>query len=331
MKYDGRALGQDLTLAIEDEGLRIGSRFLDYADVAALSPVNHRVIIDTLSGEQIEISMLGFSFDGFWEELMDRFGKRSLEALFVDEELIMLVEGEYQLPAENGDQMRVETEGLSGGGDERRLSGERGRAKIALYPDAVCILPQTCRAARIPLCFADDIWRDGFQLHLKIRSGEEYVVGKMGYDTESFVERTLLAAETVKKQRRAALEQVPVNIGFTEKGLFRTKRTDQYWNAALSPGLCALEFFAGEDAATYLYRFTEPQDDFRVMAEEAMEAIGTHREIIYLTDEQLKEKPLYRMAADRMKAVRFLRARSAGRIIHNSSHDDKMKEFLNGK
>ena len=95
MKYEGRALGSDLTLAIEDEGIKIGSRYLDYSEVWSISPVSHRVLIDTMSGEQIEISMLGYSFDGFWEELLDRFGKRSLEALFVDEELIMLVEGEY--------------------------------------------------------------------------------------------------------------------------------------------------------------------------------------------------------------------------------------------
>ena len=327
MKYEGRALGSDLTLAIGDEGIKIGSRYLDYSEVWSISPVSHRVLIDTMSGEQIEISMLGYSFDGFWEELLDRFGKRSLEALFVDEELIMLVEGEYQLPAESGDQMRVATESLSGG-EQRRLSGERGRARIALYPDSVCILPQTCRAVRIPLCFADSIWQEGYQLHITMRSGEEYVVGKMGYDTEAFVERTVNATDTVKKQRAKTLEQIPLSDGFSAKGLFRTEKSDQYWNAALGNGICALELFTGEDAATYLYRFSEPTEQFCIMLEEALEAMGTHREIVYLTEEQLQDKPLYRMAVDRMKAVRFLRGRSAGRIIHNSAHDQKLKEFL---
>ena len=175
MKYEGRALGSDLTLAIEDEGIKIGSRYLDYSEVWSISPVSHRVLIDTMSGEQIEISMLGYSFDGFWEELLDRFGKRSLEALFVDEELIMLVEGEYQLPAESGDQMRVATESLSGG-EQRRLSGERGRARIALYSDSVCILPQTCGAVRIPLCFAREIKLYGYVLTITMFSGAEYTV-----------------------------------------------------------------------------------------------------------------------------------------------------------
>ena len=161
-----------------------------------------------------------------------------------------------------------------------------------------------------------------------MRSGEEYVVGKMGYDTEAFVERTVDATDTVKKHRAKTLEQIPLSDGFSAKGLFRTEKSDQYWNAALGNGVCALELFTGEDAATYLYRFSEPTEQFCIMLEEALEAMGTHREIVYLTEEQLQDKPLYRMAVDRMKAVRFLRGRSAGRIIHNSAHDQKLKEFL---
>ncbi len=464
MKYDGRAFGRDLTLSIEDEGIRIGDRFLDYADVGSMSPVNHRVIIDTIPGEQIEISMLGFSFDGFWEELTDRFGKRSIKALFVEEEQIMLVDGEYQLPAEEGDQIQVTAEasryaaygepgqgqprtvevqrygaygepgqgqfgtatveeqryaaygepgqgqpgmdgagiaGLNDGG-KHHIAGGRGRAKIALYTDSVCILPETRRAVRIPLCFADEIRRDGFQMHIRIRSGEEFVVGKMGYDTEAFYERMLNAEDTVKKMRREAIEKVPdtfsetlakasgngsnddlgntfdnapddtsgnatddaggsclssdsgnaypeyaseagkdvtevsaAECGMTasddlrtEKGIFRTENPEQYWNAVIGKGVAALELFTGDDAATYLYRFSESEEEFRIMLEEALEAMATHREIIYLSEEELAGKPLYRMARDRMKAVRYLRARSAGRIIHNAAHGRKLAEFL---
>lgn len=58
--------------------------------------------------------------------------------------------------------------------------------------------------------------------------------------------------------------------------------------------------------------------------------MGVHREIIYLSDEQLEEKPLYRMSVARSEAVRFLRERSCGRLIHNESHSKRLQDFLNG-
>ncbi|MBR3003682.1 MAG: hypothetical protein IKH67_01275 [Lachnospiraceae bacterium] len=304
MNYTGRALGNDTQLSVESEGLRIGQRFIDYADFVSLKPINHRVIIELISGETVEISMLGFSYDGFWEEIMDCYGRRSLESLFVDEQQIMLCEGEYSMP------------------------GEAGRGWIALYPDAVCILPQTKNAVRIPLCYAARIWLDGYFLHILMRSGIEYIVGKMGYDTKPFAERAMAACDQTKKQRTSALKQILLNEPFTCKGLFRTRQPEQYWNAEFGRGVCAVELFTGDDAATYLYKFDEPQEVFLAQLEEAMEAAGTHREVIYLSDEQLADKPLYRMSVDRAPCVRFLRARSDGRLIHSANHAARLSEYL---
>ncbi len=304
MRYRGCARGRDAELSLEREGLRIGSEFLDFADVVSLRPVNHRVLIETRGGESVEISMLGFSYDGFWEELSDLYGKRSEEALFIEETQIMRCEGEYTLPDESG------------------------RGRIALYPDAVCILPTSCRALRIPLCYTEEIRLDGYQLTFTMRGGRSYAVGKMGYDTHPFAERAAQAADLVKKARRAALGKLPLQKPFTEKGLFRTKQPELYWNAAFGKGVCALEFFTEEDAATYLYRFDEPQELFLEQLREATEAMGVHREIIYLSEEQIREKPLCRMAVERSEAVRFLRARSSGRLIHSALHAQKLADFL---
>ena len=304
MKYRASVFGKDAELSVEREGLRLGSRFLDYAEVAALRPINHRVLIDTLTGEQLEISMLGFSFDGFWEELTKCFGKRSLEALFVEESQIMRCEGEFALP------------------------GESGRGVIALYPDAVCVLPQSCGTLRIPLCYTQDIRLDGYTLCIVMRSGQQYHVGKMGYDTKPFAERTMRAADLTKKKRAEALKRVPTAEPFSEKGLFRTEQPEQYWNAAFGRDVCALEFFTGEDAATYLYRFSESRELFLAELEEALEAVGTHRELIYLSADQVAEKPLYRMAIKRSEAVGFLRARSDGRLIHSANHAQRLAEYL---
>lgn len=304
MKYNGHVFGTDTEFSIDKEGLSMGEYFLDYSEVVMLKPVNHRVVITTISGKTIDISMLGYSYDGFWEELMECFGRRSLEALFVDEEQIMLCEGEYTVLQESG------------------------RGKIALYPDAVCVLPQTHNAIRIPLCFTDRVWLDGYMIHIAMQTGEEYLIGKMGYDTKPFTERMEKAADTVKKLRAQALSKTIVNAPFVEKGLFRLKHPEQYWNAAFGIGVCAVELYTGEDAATYLYRFKEDKEVFLSQLERAMEAVGTHREIIYMTDEQLRENPLYLMSVHRTSAVRFLRDRSDGRLIHGKNHLERLNEYL---
>ncbi len=59
-----------------------------------------------------------------------------------------------------------------------------------------------------------------------------------------------------------------------------------------------------------------------------MEAMGSYRKIIAMEEEQLKKKPLYRMAVDRAASVRFLRAFSAGRLIHTQNWQKKMEDFL---
>ena len=304
MKYRASVGGIDAELSVEREGLRLGSRFLDYADVAALRPINHRVMIDTLSGEAIEISMLGFSYDGFWEELTRAFGARSLESLFVEEAQIMLCEGEYVMP------------------------GDNGRGNIALYPDCVCILPNNRFAVRIPLCFTQDISLNGYAITITMLSGISYTVSKMGYDTKPFAERLMNVAAATKQTREKLLAKAPLTEPFTQKGLFRTKQTEHYWNAAFSSNGCALEFFTDEDTATYLYRFTEAPELFLLKLREATEAMGIHREIIYLPEEKIAENSLYRMAVARSEAVRFLRSKVDGRLIHSANHAERLKEYI---
>ena len=304
MKYSGRAFEQDLELSVEREGLRIGKRFLDFAVFQKIRPINHRVYVDLLGGETVEISMLGFSYDGFLEELCDCYSKRGMEALFVEEQPVMRCEGEY------------------------RLADEQGRGIIVLLSDAVCILPMTSRAVRIPLCFTREIRLEGYLLHFEMQSSAVYTVGRMGYDTMPFAERAQKAAQVTKKQREKALANIMTQEPFDHKGLFRTGQPELYWLAATAEGRCAIELYTGDDSATYLYRFSESKEQFLQAVNEAMEAMGTNREIIYLTDEQLGEKPLYRMSVARSEAVRFLRARSAGRLIHNATHEQRLRDFL---
>ena len=307
MKYSGSVCGSQTEIAIEREGIRLGDSFLNYADFKTIRPINHRVYVDTLDGEETEISMLGFSYDGFLEELCGSFSDRSIEALFADEKPIMRCEGEYILP------------------------DSQGRGTVILLPDAVCVAPPTDRAIRIPLCFTSEIAVEGYLLRITMRSGERYTVGRMGYDTMPFAERTQKCADLTKKKRAQAVSRLKITPPYTHCGLFRTEQPELYWLAAVKDGRCAIELFTGDDSATYLYSFSEPEKLFMENVEAATEAMGVNREIIYLSEQQLQEKPLYRMSVARSEAVRFLRSKSCGRLIHNASHSQRLSDFLNGK
>ena len=304
MKYSGCAFGHGTELSIEKEGLRIGKSFLDYADFMKIRPISHRVFIDTLSGDTVEVSMLGFSYDGFLDELTRGFCDRSMEALFAEEQTIMRCEGEYMLPS------------------------EQGRGTVILLSDAICILPMTAHAVRIPLCFTSELRLEGYVLHITMLSGVRYAVARMGYETIPFAERAQQAVALTKKKRSQAISALKPTLPYTRCGLFRTEQPQLYWTAALGQGCCAIELFTGDDAATYLYRFTEPTEVFLRNLDEAMEAVGVHREIVFLDGDKLSEKPLYRMAVARSEAVRYLRSRSAGRLIHNGTHEQRLEEFL---
>ena len=204
---------------------------------------------------------------------------------------------------------------------------ERGRCKVQLYTDSVCILPQTSHAVRIPLCYATEIVPEGYRIDLRMRTGESYSIGKMGYDTKPFADRCLDAWKKTVKTRSQMISALRTEEPFLHPGLFRTVQAEEYWAAAFGSGVCAVELYTNDQAATYLYRFPD-KEQFVFYLEEAMEAVGSHREIIFLPEDQLNRNALYRMAVHRSRAVRFLRGSSAGRLIHNTTHEEKLKQFL---
>lgn len=105
------------------------------------------------------------------------------------------------------------------------------------------------------------------------------------------------------------------------------------WLIAPAPGgnACAVEFAgaAGEAAATFIYRFEGGFEGFARQLNIALEAIGFKREVIRLSDEELKkpENMDYRMAVQRNAALRFIRGCFGGRVIHNSAWKRKLQEL----
>lgn len=325
----------------EDLGIQInGQSFcLNYADLREFSPHNFHLYMDTAKGAW-ELSQLGHDFEGFFKELWKTYNKRSLESLFIEKAAVMEAEGEYSYTDDG--------------------AAAQGTAKISLFPDCICILPPDNRARRIPLCFVQELKLDNYTIHIVLDTDEGYELIRMGRDTVSLFDALCKCRKEAQvnwasdlKKLSGSLEQrlgeALKRYGFLQNasgaenvvhGIFApTQEADEadeekveavlpFWIAASGNGTAAVELITSEKSATYLYRFSCEQQTFIRRLRHAMEAMGTHREIIGMDEAALKENPLYFMSVQRNPHLRFLRSSVAGRIIHTESWKQKTAEFL---
>jgi hypothetical protein len=109
-----------------------------------------------------------------------------------------------------------------------------------------------------------------------------------------------------------------------------TATPDPYllWLIAPSPdGQYAAVEFAEADSATFVYRTGGDFGGFAIQINRALEAINFKREVIRLSDEELRkpENADYRVAAKRTAALQFVRSNFAGRVIHSGVEAWKRK------
>jgi len=109
-----------------------------------------------------------------------------------------------------------------------------------------------------------------------------------------------------------------------------TAQPDLYllWLIVPSPnGQYAAVEFAEADSATFVYKTGGDFDGFAKQLNRALEAINFKREVIRMTDEELKkpENADYYMAAKRTASLQFVRSNFVGRVIHSSPEAWKRK------
>lgn len=305
-----------------------GTREIYYADILDLRLINYHMFLYLIS-ETIELSWLGKDTESFFEHVWAAINKQSEKALFTTAPPERKVEGDYEYHEFGGS--RAES---------------KGRAKIHLYPDGICIFPHNYGSRRIPLCFATDISEKGYELTVTLDTKDSYTIARMGQETTPFVNKLRkyhkeclaiweqqhndLNAHLSERlgDRRNSLEvmsSLPVKITC---GLF-TPDSDQFYLAAIKSGKAAVELIIGESAATYLYEFDCDEDSFEKSLRHAMEAVNQNREVIYADEQMLQDKPLYRMAIARSYHVSFLRSKMVGKLIHNNTWEDRLREFFN--
>ena len=128
-----------------------------------------------------------------------------------------------------------------------------------------------------------------------------------------------------------------LNNGNTNTERLHEAAPDPYllWLIAPSPdGQYAAVEFAEAGAATFIYRTYGDFDGFARQLNRALEAIRFKREVIRMTDEELRkpENADYYMASKRTAALQFVRSNFTGRIIHSSleAWKRKLMEIFNG-
>ena len=298
-----------------------GALRVDYADLRDFRLLDYRLLLDTAGG-RVELSALGFQTEDFFGKLWEAYAARSGEALFVTGEPCYTGEGDYAY-TEQG----VEAHGI---------------AKVALYPDCLCLFPHDDRARRIPLCFADAPEAADFWISLRLDTGDIYRVGRMGRSFDAVSEKIVALQQKVAQRWRKAhkelADDLSARLAADAEGYRRMEslgcrmvtglyslEDESFWFAGIRDGKAAVEWVTQEQTATYLYTFDTDEAVFECSLRHALESAALHREVIY-TD--LGGKPLYQMTVQRSYHLRFLRDRFAGRIIHNSSWPERLREFF---
>jgi hypothetical protein len=130
------------------------------------------------------------------------------------------------------------------------------------------------------------------------------------------------------KEEDEAPEVPEVEEGAEDGEEKKAPDTHLMWLVAPSPdGQSAAVEFTETDAATFVYRTNRNYDDFSKQLNRALEAIDFKREVIRMTDEELRkpENSDYYMASKRTVSLQFIRSNFVGRVIHNGAENWKRK------
>ena len=138
---------------------------IPYASIRSFALQDYCVTLQTDLG-YISISGLGTNCSPFYQALFDAYNQKVLEALFVEEPLLLQARGDYRFQ---------ESEGIL-----------EGQAIFQLYKSCVCILPPNENARKIPFCFITGLTKGLSQFSLTLDTGEVYDFMQLGPDSELF-------------------------------------------------------------------------------------------------------------------------------------------------
>lgn len=164
--FNGEAM---ITITEDSLIFERASKFLVvlFSEIDAFSVQNYRLILDA-EGSLIVVSLVGQEANVLCERLWDAYNARTLQAFFIQSEPHFEAQCEYKY-ADDGGQ-------------------SQGHAKIKLFDNCLCILPQGSNGRRIPLCFMSEPMLTNFMIKLTLDTGETYEFIRLGDRLEHLYE-----------------------------------------------------------------------------------------------------------------------------------------------
>jgi len=371
-------------LVIADKGLAITTA-QDAAEIP-FSEIDFLILSDYVVKVRAECGDFVFSRMGNWcqpffDSLCEAYNKAVLRSLFVKGAPLVTAKGDYGY---------IEPERKAG-----------GSAPVYVYDNCVVVLPTNLGARRVPLCFTSGMDKGGFEVTLRLDTGESYTFAKLGYDMAPFTEAVEAQMRALREKSLKAVKEIDPSLSTVESSnlvklipqgasaafgqlaaaapsfaaameekIAGTRAAEGYkafkeicdpariyigfrknepdgviapelpeaeepapdpyliWLIAPSPdgGYAAVEF-AEPNAATFVYKTGGDFDGFARQLSRALEAIAFKREVIRLSDEELRKPEYadYYMASKRTTALFLIRENFVGRVIHSSPEAWKRK------
>jgi hypothetical protein len=174
-------------------------RIVDFNQVRQIRPGAYRLEALQLDGTLLTFSQLGYETDPFVHQVFQSWNAFVSSALFVDEPCLLEVKGDhdYQAPAVPLLQQPALHD-----------SDAHGDTRFRLYDSSLMVLPLRGPVRRIPLCFVQDVRRDGWQIVLRTDTGETLSLGRLGHDTEPMLKGITDAMQRQTARAADILRQV---------------------------------------------------------------------------------------------------------------------------
>lgn len=189
------AINGEVKLSIEKDGLTMTALFevyhIPYALIAAFEMRDYTIRILTESGG-FTIMRLGNACEAFHDELYAAYNAKVRKALFVQGKPLFETRGEYRYFEGN--------------------KGVQGTAQIEVHENCVLLLPPDDGGRRIPFCFLSSMNQTGFELTLKLHTGESYSFIRLGYDTTPFSDCIGRCMLTLRENAVKAVKEIDGNL-----------------------------------------------------------------------------------------------------------------------
>ena len=208
--YEGSVESPDISgvikIEIGEDGVLFRSLFdqvpVSYADISSIRYFDYSAYIAVYDSahsipahKTFQVSKMGQQTEWFFRELLNAYNAKILSAMHEDTKPLLESRGSFSYVSGN-------------------VSGDN--TDIAIYDDALCILPSDDHARRIPFVFINNISKGDYNLTISDTSGESYVLSKFGYDLDPIEKALMDNIYKLRETNKEFIEKINASLGFSD-------------------------------------------------------------------------------------------------------------------